>query len=326
MRAGWYERPGPAHDVIVVGEMPTPEPGPGEVRVRLHASGISPSDYKRRANAKAGMEFPRIIPHSDGAGVVDAVGEGVGGYARGDRVWTMDAQFKRPFGTAAEFIVLPATKIAPLPDSASFEVGACLGIPAMTAYRAVFLDGPVSGQTVLVSGGAGRVAHCAIQLAKIGGARVFATTSSPEKAAIAHAAGAEAVIDRRDDVAARILDLTGGIGVDRVVEVEFGGNLATNQRILKDGGAIASYASSQVPQPRLTVTPRRASNMTIHFVYCYTMPADAKHSAAREINRMLAQHGFAPRVARTFALNALADAHAYSESSSGDGQVVVTID
>ncbi|HTI85378.1 MAG TPA: NADPH:quinone reductase [Alphaproteobacteria bacterium] len=326
MRAGWYERPGPAHDVIVVGEMPTPEPGPGEVRVRLRASGISPSDYKRRANAKGAMEFPRIIPHSDGAGLVDAVGEGVRGYARGDRVWTMDAQFKRPYGTAAEYIVLPAEKIAPLPDAASFEAGACLGIPAMTAYRAVYLDGPVSGQTVLVSGGAGRVAHCAIQFAKIGGARVLATASTPEKAAIARAAGAEDVIDRSGDVAARILDLTGGVGVDRVVEVEFGGNLETNQRILKDGGAIASYASSQVPQPRLTVTPRRASNMTIHFVYCYTMPADAKHSAAREINRMLAQHGFVPRIARTFALDALADAHAYSESSSGDGQVVVTID
>jgi NADPH2:quinone reductase len=254
------------------------------------------------------------------------VGEGVRAYARGDRVWTMDAQFKRPYGTAAEFVVLPEAKIAPLPDAASFAAGACLGIPAMTAYRAVFIDGPVSGQTVLVSGGAGRVAHCAIQIARIGGARVLATASTPEKAAIARAAGAEEVIDRRGDVAARVLDLTGGVGVDRVVEVEFGGNLETNQRILKDGGVIASYASSQVPQPRLTVTPRRASNMTIHFVYCYSMPADAKASAAREINRMLAQHGFAPRIARTFALDALADAHAYSESSSGDGQVVVTID
>jgi NADPH2:quinone reductase len=326
MRAGWYERPGPAHEVIVVGEMPTPEPGPGEVRIRLHASGISPSDYKRRASAKGGMEFPRIIPHSDGAGVVDKVGDGVRDHTPGDRVWTMDAQFKRPFGTAAEYVVLPVEKIAPLPANVSFEAGACLGIPAMTAYRAVYLDGAVTGRTVLVTGGAGRVAHCAIQLAKAGGARVFATASTPEKAAIARAAGCGEVILRSDDVARRILDLTGGEGVDRVVEVEFGGNLDINQHILKDGGAIASYASAQVPRPVLTVTPRRASNMTIHFVYCYTMPDDAKAAAARDINRMLVQHAFAPRIARTFPLDALADAHAYSESSSGDGQVVVTIE
>jgi NADPH:quinone reductase len=325
MRAGWYERPGSAYEVITIGEMPTPEPGPGEVRVRLHASGISPSDYKRRASAKGGMEFPRIVPHSDGGGIVDAIGGGVGAFRPGDRVWTMDAQFKRPYGTAAEYVVLPEAKVASLPDGVPFEIGACLGIPAMTAHRAVFLDGSVAGQTVLVSGGAGRVAQCAIQLARIVGARVLATASSAEKADVARNAGADAVIERTDDVATRVLELTDGAGVDRVIEVEFGGNLETNQKILKDGGAIASYASSQVPQALLTVTPRRAGNMSIHFVYCYTMPAAAKAAAARDINRALAQHAFAPRIARIFPLDALADAHAFSESSSGDGQVVVTI-
>ncbi len=325
MRAGWYERPGSAYEVITVGEQPTPEPGPGDVRVRLYASGISPSDYKRRASAKGGMEFPLIIPHSDGAGVVDGVGDGVTAYQPGDRVWTMDAQFRRPFGTAAEYVVLPQAKIAPLPEGVSFEIGACLGIPAMTAHRAVFLDGSVDNKTVLVPGGAGRVAHCAIQLAKIGGARVFATASTPEKADAVRAAGADEVIDRGTDVAARVLELTGGAGVDRVIEVEFGGNLETNQKILKDGGVIASYASSQVSQALLTVSPRRAANMTIRFVYCYTMPADAKAAAARDINRALIDHVFTPRIARTFTLDALAEAHAFSESSSGDGQVVVTI-
>lgn len=325
MRAGWYERPGSAYEVITVGEMPTPDPGPGEVRVRLYASGISPSDYKRRASAKGGMEFPLIIPHSDGAGVIDAVGDGVSAYQPGDRVWTMDAQFRRPFGTAAEYVVLPQAKIAPLPEGVPFEIGACLGIPAMTAHRAVFLDGSVENKTVLVPGGAGRVAHCAIQLARIGGARVLTTASTPEKADAARAAGAHEVIDRGADVAARVLELTDGAGVDRVVEVEFGGNLETNQKILKDGGVIASYASSQVPQALLTVSPRRAANMTIRFVYCYTMPADAKAAAARDINRVLADHAFRPRIARTFALDALAEAHMFSESSSGDGQVVVTI-
>ncbi|HET9149303.1 MAG TPA: NADPH:quinone reductase [Alphaproteobacteria bacterium] len=325
MRAGWYERPGPAYDVITVGEMPTPEPGPGEVRVRLHASGISPSDYKRRASAKGGMEFPRIVPHSDGAGVVDAVGDGVTGFRTSDRVWVMDAQFRRPYGTAAEYVVLPEAKVASLPDNVPFEIGACLGIPAMTAHRAVFLDGPVEGRTVLVTGGSGRVAHSAIQLAAIGGARVIATASSPEKAEAARAAGAVHVVDRGADVASAVLEFTDGEGVDRVVEVEFGANLDTNQKILKDGGAIASYASSQVPQALVTVTPRRALNATIHFIYCYTMPADAKTAAARDINRALANHGFTPRVARTFSLESLAEAHAFAESSSGEGQVVVTI-
>jgi len=325
MRAGWYERPGPAYEVITVGDMPTPDPGPGEVRVRLHASGISPSDYKRRASAKGGMEFPRIVPHSDGAGVVDAVGPGVTGFREGARVWVMDAQFRRPYGTAAEYVVLPEAKVAVLPDGISFEVGACLGIPAMTAHRAVFLDGSVEGQTVLVTGGAGRVAHAAIQLAAIGGARVIATASTPEKADVARAAGAIHVVDRNADVASQVLEFTGGDGVDRVIEVEFGANLETNQKILKDGGAIASYASAQAPQALITVTPRRALNATIHFIYCYTMPASAKAAAARDINRVLANHGFTPRIARTFPLEALAEAHAFSESSSGDGQVVVTI-
>lgn len=325
MRAGWYESPGSAYEVITVGEMPTPDPGPGEVRVRLYASGISPSDYKRRASAKGGMEFPRIVPHSDGAGVIDAIGDGISPFQTGERVWVMDAQFRRAFGTAAEYVVLPAAKVAPLPDNVSFEAGACLGIPAITAHRAVFWDGPVEGQTILVTGGAGRVAHCAIQLARIGGARVIATASTPEKAEAARGAGAEHIIDRGADVAAQILDLTAGAGVDRVVEVEFGGNLETNQKILKDGGVIASYASSQAPQALITVSPRRASNMTIHFVYCYTMAQDAKVAAARDINRALADGAFTPRIARTFSLDALAEAHAYSESSSGDGQVVVKI-
>ena len=205
------------------------------------------------------------------------------------------------------------------------EAGACLGIPAITAHRAVFWDGPVQDQTVLVSGGAGRVAHCAIQLARLGGARVIATASTPDKIEVARAAGAEHVIDRSGDVAAAVLDLTGGAGVDRVIEVEFGGNLVTNEKILKDGGAIASYASSQVPQALLTVTPRRASNMTIRFVYCYSMAADAKAAAARDINRALTDGAFMPRIARTFSLEALAEAHAFAESSSGDGQVVVTV-
>lgn len=183
MRAGWYEKNGPAREVIEVGEVETPSPGPGEVLVRLYASGLNPSDYKRRGNLRAGMEFPRIIPHSHGAGVVAGLGAGVTGLNEGDRVWVFNGQWGRAFGTAAEYIRLPAFQVRPLPDALGFADGACLGIPAMTAHRAVFMDGPVAGKTVYVPGGAGRVGAYAVQFAKWGGARVLSDAGSADKAA-----------------------------------------------------------------------------------------------------------------------------------------------
>jgi NADPH2:quinone reductase len=186
MKAAWYERNGPAREVLQVGEMPDPEPGPGEVRVQVHASGLNPSDWKTRAGSSRRMAFPRVIPHSDGAGVIDRVGAGVPARRVGERVWLWNAQWKRPYGTAAEFVVLPASQAVPLPSNVGFEVGACLGIPALTAHRAVTCDGPIAGQSVLVSGGAGAVGRYAIQFAKLLGAgQVMATVSSPEKAEIA---------------------------------------------------------------------------------------------------------------------------------------------
>ena len=183
MRAAWYERNGPAREVLSVGEMPAPEPGPGEVRVRVHASGVNPSDWKSRAGTARPMAFPRVIPHSDGAGVIDRAGPGIPTRRVGERVWIWNAQWKRPFGTAAEFVILPAAMAVRLPEGIGFEEGACLGIPALTAHRAVTSDGPVAGQTVLVSGGAGAVARYAIQIAKLLGAgQVIATVSSAAKA------------------------------------------------------------------------------------------------------------------------------------------------
>ncbi|OYW84276.1 MAG: hypothetical protein B7Z20_11135, partial [Sphingobium sp. 32-64-5] len=181
MRAVWYEAIGSAADVLRFGEMETPQPGPGEVRVRLHASGVNPSDVKTRIGARAPIAFPRVIPHSDGAGEIDAVGEGVSAARIGQRVWVWNAAWRRPFGTCAEYICLPEAQAVALPQGTSFEAGACLGIPASTACHAVFADGDVSGQTVLVTGGAGAVGHYAIQLARWGGARVIATVSGPEK-------------------------------------------------------------------------------------------------------------------------------------------------
>lgn len=217
MKAAWYERNGPARDVLTVGTMPDPVPGVGEVRVRMIASGVNPSDWKSRSGSRP-MIAPRVIPHSDGAGVIDQVGPGAPSERLGQRVWVWNGQWNRAFGTAAEFIVLPAMQAAPLPSNVSFEEGACLGIPALTAYRAVTIDGSIKGQAVLVTGGAGAVGSYAIQFAQLlGAAKIFATVSSPEKAKHALASGADVAIDyKTEDVAARVKQLTGGDGVDRV--------------------------------------------------------------------------------------------------------------
>jgi len=210
MRAAWYEGNGPAQEVLQVGDLETPEPGPGEVRVRVHASGVNPSDCKARGGSRP-MIAPRIIPHSDGAGVIDQVGPGVPHERVGERVWIWNGQWGRPFGTAAEYIVVPAEQAVFLPENTSFEAGACLGIPALTAHRAVTTDRPCTGEVVLVAGGAGAVGHYAIQCAKaLGAAQVIATVSSPEKAEHASAAGADAIINyRQEDVAAESMQSRG---------------------------------------------------------------------------------------------------------------------
>ncbi len=326
MLAGWYERPGPAREVIQVGEMPMPAPGPGEVLVRLHASGINPSDYKRRANIRAKMEFPRIVPHSDGAGVVAGLGSGVADLEEGDRVWVFNAQHQRAMGTAAEYIALPRFLVRPLPANAGFEDGACFGIPAMTGHRVVFMDGPVTGQTVYVPGALSRVGAYAVQFAKWGGARVIAAAGSAEKAEAARALGADVVLRRdADDLAAGILEATGGRGVDRVCEIEFGGNMVVNEKILADGGVIASYASARAPTATITLSPRRARNMSIHFVFVYTMLDAAKDAACRDIVRAQEAGALRHRIAATFPLARLAEAHAAAEGQAGTGHVVVTI-
>jgi NADPH2:quinone reductase len=222
MHAAWYEKNGLAADVMKVGDLPDVEPAAGEVRVRLHASAVNPSDVKARGGSRP-IRWPKLIPNSDGAGVIDKVGAGVNRTV-GERVWVFNGQWDRAYGTSAQMIALPAALAVPLADHVSFEQGACLGIPAMTAHRALFADGPINGKTVLVTGGAGVVGHYAIQLAKWAGARVVTTVSSDAKAAHARAAGADVVINyRSEDVAARIKAECSG--VDRIVEVDFGKNL-----------------------------------------------------------------------------------------------------
>src|SRR5919106_1413186 len=286
MRAIWYDRNGAA-DVLHIGDMPDPTPGPGEVRVRIVTSGINPSDWKRRQGLTRRLEFPRVIPHQDGAGVIDRVGPGVPVSRLGQRVWLYQAQIGRPFGTAAEYTVQPAERVIPLPANTSFAEGAGLGVPAMTAHRCVCADGPVTDKTVLVTGGAGAVGHYAIQFAKLRGAHVIATISSDQKAQIALAAGADATINyRTEDTVQRLSDLTGGAGVDHIVEVDFAGNFTVSREVLRSNSVLAIYAAGVAPQPPIPLQ-FKASNITVRFVLVYDMPESAKHTAVHEITQLL---------------------------------------
>jgi NADPH2:quinone reductase len=327
MRAGWYESNGPAQAVIKIGEMADPEPGAGEVRVRIHRSGINPSDVKRRDGwGGQRIEFPRVIPHSDGAGIIDKVGNGVSEKRVGERVWTYNAQWKRPFGTAAEYIVLPEAQAPPLPSEASMEFGACLGIPALTAHRALFADGPVDGKTVLVTGGAGAVGNYAVQMASWDGARAIATVSSEAKADAARAAGAEAVIDyKTENVTERVMALTDGAGVDRIVDVDLGANLETSAAVIKQNGTIALYASMRAPEPKFPVYHFMRKNALIRNVFVYEMPTAAFDAGIADIARWLQNRRARANVAATFPLARLAEAHEAVESGTVIGNVVVEV-
>ena len=326
MKAVWFEKNGAAHEVLRFGERPTPEPAPGEVRVRMVTSGVNPSDVKRRMGSPTQpLAFPWAVPNNDGAGVIDKVGDGVDTARVGERVWLHSTGWLRPMGTGAEYTVTPAHRAIRLYDGVSFEVGAGLGVPAMTAHRAVFGCGPVSGKTVLVTGGAGAVGFYAIQLARRGGARVIATVSNDAKAAEAVRAGADATINYRvEDVVARVLALTDGAGIDHVVDVDFGVNLKTTIAVLKNNGSVATYASMGAPEPAIPFYPMMFKNIHLLWVFVYEMPQAAMVEAGLDINAWLAggtaQH---PRY-HVYPLAAMADAHAAVERAVV-GKVVVNI-
>jgi NADPH:quinone reductase len=325
MRAAWYERNGPAADVLKVGELPVPEPGPGEVRLRVVASGLNPTDVKSRAGSRP-MGFPRVVPHQDGAGVIDKVGPGVPASRVGERVWVFTVQWQRAWGTAAELTVVPARLAVRLPAATSFAEGACLGIPAVTAHRCLFADGPIAGQTVLVTGGAGAVGHYAVQLAKWAGARVIATVSSSEKAKAAAEAGADHTVNYRTaDAAAQILELTGGAGVDRIVDVDFGANLAVSLKVLKVNGTIATYASMGDPEPKLPFYPLMAKNATVRPVLLYTMPDRARDEAVSDILRLVENGRLLHQIGARFPLERIVEAHQAQESGKITGNIVVDV-
>ncbi len=323
MKAVWYERNGPAREVLQYGDMPDPEPGPGEVRVRVHASGVNPSDWKTRSGSRP-MVAPRVIPHSDGAGTIDRVGAGVDPARIGERVWLWNGQWKRPFGTAADFIALPSEQAVRLPDNTSFEAGACLGIPALTAHRAVTVDGSIAGQSVLVSGGAGAVGHYAIQMAKIlGAARVIATVSSPEKAEHARRAGADEVINyRTEDVAARVHALTDGRGVDRIVEVDISGNAGLVPKIVAREGVCVVYGAN-TPQATFDFGPMIMSGAAVRFFIVYELSPEARRRGVDDLTRWLEEGRLQHTIAATLPLERTIEAHERVEQGKLIGNVVV---
>lgn len=330
MQAAWYERKGPAADVLQLGQQPVPVPAPGEVRVRVHMSAVNPSDTKNRSGARGNvqMPFPRVIPHQDGAGVIDAVGEGVDPARVGERVWVYEATLGRAGGTAAQFTAVPSHKAVRLPDGVGFDAGACMGIPAMTAHRCVFADGPVTGRNVLVTGGAGAVGYYAVQMARLGGAaQVIATVSRPAQAQRALEAGAHHVINYRDeDVAARVAQLLGGPQrLDRVVEVAFGANLAASVAMLRPGGVIATYASDAAPEPAIPFWPMLSKDLTVRFVLVYAMSAQAHDEAAAFITEALAAGRLKHQFYRFYELNEIVAAHQACEAMSNVGKVLVRI-
>jgi NADPH2:quinone reductase len=322
MRAAWYETQGPAREVLKVGIMAEPTPGPGEVRIRIAASGINPGDIKKRQNAFGyGMPYPRVIPHSDGAGPVDLVGEGVAAEWIGRRVWCYGAQSYRPFGTAAEYTVVPASQAVSLPDGVSFEWGACLGIPAITAHRCVHAAGPVDGRTVLVQGGAGSVGICAVQLAWRAGALVIATVRSSSDEPIARAAGAHHVVQQGPDLIERVRALAPG-GIHHIVEVAFGANIATDLELLAVRGSVATYATD-TNTPALPFWPLLFKNIRVDFLGSDDFTASDKAEAARAVNDALAAGWAGMPISERFSLEDIVPAHERVEAPRQRGRVVV---
>lgn len=308
MRAVWYDRQGGAADVLQVGELPEPEPGAGEVRVRVRVSGINPGDTKKhRGWLGSSMPYPRVVPHSDAAGVVDAVGLGVDPAREGRRVWVYGAQSYRPFGTAAEWTVVPDALAVDLPDEVSDEIGACLGIPGITAHRAVFADGPVTGQTVLVHGVLGGVGSLAAQLARWGGATVVGTVrTGADLDAAAGVVGQAVALDQPDPAAA--IRAHAPAGVDRVVEVAFSDNADLDAAVVKNLGTIAAYATRD-DRPGFPFWPMLFDNVTIRLLGSDDFPLSAKQQAAADLTAAARDGALVIPVAPPLPLDRAAEAH-----------------
>mgnify|MGYP002641065814 FL=1 len=327
MKAISFSDFGPANQVLKVSDWPTPAPGPGEVLVKLHTTGVNPSDVKKRAGGFPNLlDNGPVIPHSDGAGVIEAIGSGVPASRVGERVFVYQAQYDRLHGTAAEYVAIDALRAPTLPDNTAFDVGACVGIPMLTAHRCVFADGDVADQWVLVTGGAGRVGYYAIQWAHRAGAHVIATASNEADALACREAGAEQVVNHREPGWGRqVVEQLGGSQIDRAIDVEFGANLPELLDCLRTSATIATYSSTVLPEPSLPFRTMMFMDLTVRMVIVYAMPETAKAQAVLDTQALLAEGGLRHRIAQTLPFSEMARAHKIIEEGSVRGCVVVTL-
>mgnify|MGYP001324702945 CR=1 FL=1 len=326
MKAVWYTKTGKAADVLKVGELDDPVPVAGEVLVKIKTSGINPSDVKTRAGARGDLQFPRVIPHSDGSGEIVDVGEGVDRNRIGERVWIWNGAFGRADGTCAELISLPEFQAVKINNDVSYESAACMGIPASTAYYGILADGSVKGKTVLISGGAGAVGFYGIQMAKLSGANVITTISSDEKAEIANNAGADKVINyKNENVLEEIMEYTENDGVDRIFEVEFGGNLPINEKIIKPNGVIAAYGSMAEMEPKLPFYNLMFKGVKIDTFLIYSIEKKFREEILNGLSELLNQNSLKHIISQTYSINDVVSAHKAIESGSVIGNIVIEI-
>lgn len=327
MRAITYDRFGPASDVLSLSDLPTPSPARGEVLVRLAFSGVNPSDVKARAGSRPGVTkpaFPQIIPHSDGSGVIDAVGDGVDSARIGERVWLWNAQWQRPFGSAATHIALPAEQAAPLPEGIDLEAGATLGIPGLTAAQTVFGGGDIKGKTLLISGGGGSVGHLAIQLAVWGGANVIATASPGQSTKDSRAAGASTVLDYRSpSLAADILAANNGAFIDRAIECELGPNLNLLSEVMAPLSTIAAYGSAANMAPEIPFGPMLFKALKIDITLIYILPLEERRQRIAQLHSALTQGALTSRIHATYSLSDCAQAHLAVEAAGRHGAILL---
>ena len=326
MKAVWYEKVGDAKDVLQIGQIDDPSPDSNEVLISVKTSGVNPSDVKTRAGARGELQFSRVIPHSDGAGIIIDVGKNVNPNRVGEKVWIWNAAFGRPNGTCAELIALPEDQAVAMNDNVSFEAGACLGIPASTAYYGIFANGSIENKTLMVTGGAGAVGFYGIQLAKWAGANVMSTVSSEKKAKIAKDAGADLILNyKEDDIVNSVLDYTKGDGVDRVLEVEFGGNILINQNIVKPNGTIAAYASATVMEPTLPFYNLMFKGIKINTFLIYSISKEERKTVTGGISKALNENAIKHIIASTHSIESVVDAHYAVESNKNIGNVIINI-
>jgi NADPH:quinone reductase len=324
VRAAWYERQGPADEVLQIGELPAPQPASAEVRVQVTYSGVNPGDTKKRRGwLGSAMPYPQVIPHSDGAGVIESVGDGVDPGRVGRRVWVFGAQSYRPFGTAAQLTAVPSWQAVDLPDEVSDETGACLGIPGITAHRAVFADGPVTGMTVLIHGVLGGVGALAAQLARWGGATVIGTVRNHDDlkhvntAAVAH----PVALDQPNPADA----IRGHAphGVDRIIEVAFSDNIDLDAAVVKNQAVIAAYATRH-DRPDFPFWPMLFDNVTIRLLGSDDFPVQAKQQAAADLTTAARDGAVSIAIGPALPLAHVAEAHNRVDAGARD-RVLLTI-